>query len=175
MSQPLLDDTSRSPVPPEQRPRQEYAQLLRSWFFVWPHQGWSGLLKPLVISWLLVLPVTVLVASGSFSLRHSLPLLLAAGALAAVVLPLLLLLRQWLGWSYVNRRLLSERISYEESGWYDGQVWEKPLAWRQRDLLIAQHEVKPVLLRLRQTASAVAALLLVGGGICQALGSHLLP
>ena len=101
-------------------------------------------------------------------------LLVAVAALAAMALPLLLLVRQWLGWSYVNRRLLSERITYEESGWYDGQVWEKPLAWRQQDLLIAQHEVRPVLARLRQTAGVAAAVLLVGGGICQALGSYLL-
>jgi len=175
VSQPLLDDPIPSPVPPEQRPREEFAQLCRSWFFVWPQNGWTSLLRPLLISWMLVLPLSLLVASGSFSLRRSPPLLVAAAALAAVILPLLLLLRQWLGWSYVNRRLLSERISYEESGWYDGQVWEKPLAWRQQDLLIAQHEVRPVLQRLRQAASAVAAVLLVGGGICQALGSHLLP
>ncbi|MBM5826608.1 MAG: DUF1230 family protein, partial [Cyanobacteria bacterium M_surface_7_m2_040] len=117
----MLDDTSRSPVPPEQRPREEYAQLCRSWFFVWPQHGWLQLLRPLLISWLLVLPVTLLVASGSFSLRRVPLLLVAVGALAALLLPLLLLLRQWLGWSYVNRRLLSERIVYEESGWYDGQ------------------------------------------------------
>lgn len=170
----MVDDTSRSPVPPEQRPREEYAQLCRSWFFVWPQNGWTSLLRPLLISWLLVLPLSLVVASGSFSLRRVPLLLVAVAALAALLLPLLLLLRQWLGWSYVNRRLLSERITYEESGWYDGQVWEKPLAWRQRDLLIAQHEVKPVLARLRQTASVAAAVLLVGSGICQALGSFLL-
>jgi len=162
------------PVPPEQRPCEEYTQLSRSWFFAWPQAGMAGLLRPLLVSWLLLLPLTLLVASGSVSLRHTPVLMAALGALAALALPLLLLVRQWLGWSYVNRRLLAERISYEESGWYDGQVWEKPLAWRQQDLLIAQHEVRPVLLRLRQTAGGVAALLLVGGGICQALGS-LLP
>ena len=171
----MLDDTSRSPVPPEQRPRQEYAQLCRSWFFAWPQHGWWDLLRPLLISWLLVLPPALLVSSGSFSLRRVPLLLVAVGALAALLLPLLLLLRQWLGWSYVNRRLLSERIVYEESGWYDGQVWEKPLAWRQQDLLIAQHEVRPVLARLRQAASGAAAVLVVGSGICQALGSFLLP
>lgn len=170
----MLDDTSRSPVPPEQRPREEFAQLSRSWFFVWPQHGWTSLLRPLLISWLLVLPLTLLVASGSFSLRRVPLLLVAVAALAAMALPLLLLVRQWLGWSYVNRRLLSERITYEESGWYDGQVWEKPLAWRQQDLLIAQHEVRPVLARLRQTAGVAAAVLLVGGGLCQALGSYLL-
>jgi hypothetical protein len=172
---PLTGESSSCPVPPEQRPLQEYGQLCRSWFFVWPVASWWSLLRPLLISWLVLLPVALLVASGSVALRRQLPLLVLVGAVAAVVLPLLLLLRQWLGWSYVNRRLVAERISYEESGWYDGQVWEKPLAWRQQDLLVSQHQVAPVLHRLQRTGLAVAALLLLGAGICQALGNVLLP
>ena len=46
---------------------------------------------------------------------------------------------------YIYNRLNSETIEYEESGWYDGQIWEKPIEWRSKDLLIAQHQVKPVL------------------------------
>jgi hypothetical protein len=60
-------------------------------------------------------------------------------------------------------------VHYEESGWYDGQVWEKPIAWRQQDLLVARHQVEPVLRRLRQGAALVVGLLVVGTGLCQAL------
>ena len=157
------------PVPPEQRPLQEYEQLLSSWFFVWPSHDLPGLLRPLVTSWLLLLPVTTVVASGSWVLRHHPAQLVLAGMLAAVALPILLLVRQWLGWNYVHRRLISERVEYEESGWYDGQVWEKPLAWRQQDLLVAQHQVQPVLKRLQQGAALAVILALIGASLCQAL------
>ena len=50
------------PVPPEQRPLQQYQELQASWFFVWPHNGDAGLAVPLLRSWLIVLPLTVLVA-----------------------------------------------------------------------------------------------------------------
>ena len=60
-------------------------------------------------------------------------------------------------------------MEYEESGWYDGQVWEKPLSWRQQDLLVARHEVRPVLERLRQGLLLAAAVLLGGTWLCQAL------
>ena len=60
-------------------------------------------------------------------------------------LPILLLIRQWLSWVYIYKRLNSENIEYEESGWYDGQIWEKPIDWRAKDLLIAQYQIKPVL------------------------------
>ncbi|MFM7547853.1 MAG: CGLD27 family protein, partial [Cyanobacteriota bacterium] len=150
------------PVPPEQRPLQEYEQLCRSWFFVWPSESLSGLLKPLAISWLLLLPAAVLVASGSWVLRHDPARLVLSGAVAAIALPVLLLVRQWLGWSYVHRRLVSERVEYEESGWYDGQVWEKPLLWSQQDRLVARHEVNPVLQRLCSAALSLLAALLAG-------------
>lgn len=157
------------PVPPEQRPLREYEQLLESWFFVWPAHSFSELVRPLATSWLLLAPLTVLVASGSWVMRHHPAQLVLAGLVAAVALPMLLLVRQWLGWTYVHRRLLSERVEYEESGWYDGQVWEKPLAWRQQDLLVAQHQVQPVLRRLQQAALLAVILALLGASLCQAL------
>jgi hypothetical protein len=160
---------STCPVPVEQQPLEEYRQLLASWFFAWPVQSSRQLLKPLAISWLLALPLCLLIAYGSWPLRHAPLRLVLAAAVAAVLPSLLLLIRQWLGWSYVSRRLTSERVEYEESGWYDGQVWEKPLSWRQQDLLVARHEVRPVLERLRQGLLLAAGLLLGGAGLCQAL------
>ena len=108
-------------------------------------------------------------ASGSWTLRNDPVRLVLAGGVAALVLPMLLLIRQWLGWTYVHKRLLSEQVEYEESGWYDGQVWEKPLAWRERDLLLAQHEVRPILGRLGRAMALVTGLMLGGASICQAL------
>ena len=165
----LLSELNACPVPPEQRPLEQYRELQASWFFAWPHNGTSGLAVPLWRSWLIAMPFTLLVATGSVPLRHDPLRLLAAGAVAALLAPLLLLLRQWLGWTNLQRRLLATAVEYEESGWYDGQVWEKPLAWRQQDLLVAQHEVRPVLLRLQQALALIAALLLAGASLCQAL------
>jgi hypothetical protein len=114
-------------------------------------------------------PVTLLIATGSFPLRQDPSRMVILAAMAALLLPLALLSRQWLGWTYIRRRLMSESVDYEESGWYDGQVWEKPLAWRQRDLLVARHQVAPVLGRLHRATAAVTALMLVGTALCQAL------
>ncbi|MBE9153707.1 MULTISPECIES: CGLD27 family protein [unclassified Cyanobium] len=157
------------PVPPDQRPLRQYEELRGSWFFAWPAESLDGLMRPLLISWLLVAPLSVLVASGSWVLRHDPARMVVAGAAAAIALPTLLLVRQWLGWSTIHRRLVSERVDYEESGWYDGQVWEKPLSWRQQDLLVAQHQVRPILARLQQAIGLAATLMLLGASLCQAL------
>ncbi len=164
-----IDPGVSCPVDPEQLPLEEYRQLERSWFFRWPALGPRALVRFLLLSWLAALPFGLLVASGSWSLKAHAPRLAIAALTVTLVLPLLLLLRQWLGWSHLHHRLCSERVEYEESGWYDGQVWEKPLAWRQRDLLVAQHQVGPVLRRLRQGMFWVLLLMGLGTGLCQAL------
>ena len=157
------------PVPPEQRPLEEVQQLCESWFFSWPAGQEPRLSQRLAGFWLLMLPVCSLIASGSWTLKQDPPRLLAAAAVAALVLPLLLLVRQWLGWTYVMQRLLRESVDYEESGWYDGQTWEKPLSWRERDLLVARHEVRPILGRLGRAMATSAGLMLAGASLCQAL------
>ena len=164
-----MASTSACPVPPEQRPQEEFQQLARSWFFTWPTEETRGLGRALLISWFLCVPFTLLVASGSWTLRNDLPRLIAAGSVAALVLPMLLLMRQWLGWTYVMRRLLAESVDYEESGWYDGQTWEKPVSWREKDQLVARHEVRPILGRLARAMALAAALMLGGASLCQAL------
>ena len=164
-----MDEGVSCPVPPEQRPLEEFLQLTESWFFSWPAGEVPRLKRSLLISWLLMLPVCTLVASGSWTLKADPPRLVVAGAVAALVLPLLLLMRQWLGWTYVMKRLLAENVEYEESGWYDGQIWEKPQSWRNRDLLVARHEVRPILGRLSRAMAMAAGLILGGASLCQAL------
>ena len=85
----------------------------------------SPVSNPLPSAGCCLTPLTTIIASGSVPLQKDPPRLLAAGLVGALVLPLLLLVRQWLGWTFVLRRLLAESIEYEESGWYDGQIWEK--------------------------------------------------
>ena len=64
--------------------------------------------------------------------------------------------------NYVFKRLSSERVEYEESGWYDGQVWIKPLALKERESLIAINEVKPIVKNLIQIISIILILALSG-------------
>ena len=58
--------------------------------------------------------------------------------------------------------MTSERVEYEESGWYDGQVWLKPLVLKEKESLIASIEVKPILKNLIQIISIILVLTLSG-------------
>ena len=75
-----MASTTACPVPQEQRPQEEFQQLCASWFFTWPTASQRSLDQALLKSWLIIVPITTLVASGSWSLRNDPPRLLAAGA-----------------------------------------------------------------------------------------------
>ena len=60
-------------------------------------------------------------------------------------------LRVYLGWSYVGSRLLTATLEYEESGWYDGQMWAKPPEILARDRLLGLYEVNPALRRVKSS------------------------
>ena len=81
---------------------------------------------------------------------------------SSLSLPLLITIRLYLGWNHVFKRLTSEKVEYEESGWYDGQVWEKPLVLKEKESLIASIEVKPILKNLIQIFSIISILVLSG-------------
>ena len=80
------------------------------------------------------------------------------GGSAGLILPVLLLLS---GWSHVKQRLDSPKIFYEESGWYDGQTWEKPEADLLKDRLLVAYEIKPVMTRLQKTLFGIIGFLVI--------------
>ena len=133
------------PVPVKQRPLNEFNSIRNSWIISWPLLDKNIFYRKLLYSWILFIPISLIISYGSNSLKNNIFDLTLISLMASLLLPLFLLSRQWLSWKYIYKRLNSENIEYEESGWYDGQVWEKPIDWRSKDLLIAQHQVKPIL------------------------------
>jgi hypothetical protein len=150
------------PVPTEQQPINEYQQLKESWFFRWATLERWAYLKPIVVLWSLSWMMSGPVAATSFSpTKHPIQFVLF-GAAGAIVIPLLALLQLYLGWVYVRNRLAEPVVPYEESGWYDGQVWTKPEEVLQRDRLIVTYQIQSILQRLKWTFAIIALLFLLG-------------
>ena len=137
------------PVPLKQRPLNEFNSIRNSWIISWPLLEKGIFYRNLIYSWMMITPISLIISYGSNYLKNNIFDLIYTSLTASLLFPALLLSRQWLSWIYIYKRLISENIEYEESGWYDGQVWEKPIDWRSKDLLIAQHQVKPILDHLR--------------------------
>ena len=71
------------------------------------------------------------------------------------------ILRLYLAWLYVYDRLMNATVTYEESGWYDGQTWIKTNEVLIQDRLIGVYEVLPILKKLQLVLSICIPTILI--------------
>ncbi|WVY91612.1 hypothetical protein V8G54_037126, partial [Vigna mungo] len=151
------------PVPLEQQPINEYHSLSTSFPFSWAALDAVEYASRLLVTGtsfalLLGLPVAWFGSAGAQAEPLKRLLCAASSGLFAVTLAVV---RMYLGWAYVGNRLLSATVEYEETGWYDGQIWVKTAEVLARDRLLGSFSVKPVLSRLKITLVSLATSLLV--------------
>ena len=142
------------PVPKEQQPTNEFIELSKSKIFSWPKSN-KLFLFVLLKLWLATFIVFILISSGSAYFKTSILKYIFLSLFSSLSLPFLLSIRLYLGWNHIFKRLISEKVEYEESGWYDGQIWIKPINLKEKESLIAMLEVKPILNNLIQTLSII--------------------
>ena len=149
------------PVPKNQQPTNEFIELSKSKIFSLPKSKKSFLLI-LLKFWIGTFLFFILISSGSVYFETSLLRYILLSFFCSLSLPLLFSIRLYLGWNHVFKRLNSEKVEYEESGWYDGKIWIKPLNLKEKESLIAISEVKPILKNLIQIISLIVILALFG-------------
>ncbi|MEM6502233.1 MAG: CGLD27 family protein [Cyanobacteria bacterium P01_C01_bin.89] len=146
------------PVPPEQQPLNEFTEIKEAWLFSWltlPRALYIrklltvGLLGWVILGWPL--------AAASFPPSKAPVHFLISASGAAIATVTLLLVHLYIGWRHVRARLTNPTVEYEESGWYDGQVWTKTDTERAKDQLVATYQVEPVFVRLRWTFAALGS------------------
>ncbi len=146
-----MEDTIFSPVPKEQIPLKEFIELKKSVFFSWPTSDLYTFYKKIIVAWVSIFPLFLLITSGSYSIKENIIKLISISFLASTIIPFTILIRLYLGWGYIYKRLLSSYIAYEESDWHDGQIWKKPESWKVRDNLVASKEVLPIISKLQKS------------------------
>ena len=152
---------SKCPVPRDQQPTNEFIELSKSSIFSWPKTK-KSLILGLIKFWLSAFVLFLVISSGSVYFKTSLLKYILLSFFSSLSIPLLISIRLYLGWNNIFNRLISEKVEYEESGWYDGQVGEKPLNLKEKESLIASIEVKPILKNLIQILSIILVLALSG-------------
>ena len=152
---------SKCPVPLEQQPTNEFIELSKSVIFSWPKTK-KSLIIVLFKFWIGTFILFLVISSGSIYFKKSILKYILLSFFSSLSIPFLISLRLYLGWNHVFKRLNSESVEYEESGWYDGQIWLKPLVLKERESLIASNEVKPILKNLIQIFSIISVLALSG-------------
>ena len=149
------------PVPKDQQPTNEFIELSKSKIFTWPKskKDFSFILLKF---WIGTFFIFVVISSGSVYFETSTLRYILLSFFSSLSLPFLFSIRLYLGWNHIFKRLTSEKVEYEESGWYDGQIWIKPLKLKEKESLIALLEVKPILKNLIQILSIIIVVALIG-------------
>ena len=109
------------PVPFEQQPLNEYLLLKRSWLFSWSISSKKNFVFGLLFLFLVFGPILSCICRIVIPMYDFYNNLLLNLFIIDLIV-FLLLVRIYLGWSYILKRLLSAIVFYEESGWYDGQI-----------------------------------------------------
>ena len=149
------------PVPKDQQPTNEFIELSKSKIFTWPKskKAFSFILLKF---WIGTFFIFVVISSGSVYFETSTLRYILLSFFSSLSLPFLFSIRLYLGWNHIFKRLTSEKVEYEESGWYDGQIWIKPVKLKEKESLIALLEVKPILKNLIQILSIIIIFALIG-------------
>ncbi len=154
-------NNSKCPVPKEQQPTNEFLELSNSKVF-----ALAKTIKKfsiiLISTWLVSFLIFLIISTGSTYFNTYLLKYIFLSVFGSLSVPLLITIRLLLGWNHIYKRLTSEIIEYEESGWYDGQIWTKPVELKEKESLIASIEVKPILKNLIQITSVIISLILIG-------------
>jgi hypothetical protein len=145
----MLFSKDSCPVPFDQQPLNEFYALknscLFSYFGLKLHKYLYSIFSICCTSAFIFTPLIIAIPHTSWIE------LFATESIFVTFTLIVILLRLYLGWSYVVKRLLSATIFYEESGWYDGQIWTKTAEMLTKDRLIGIYYVVPVLQRIKYT------------------------
>ena len=138
--------TSQCPVPKHQRPLSEYNELKSSFGFRWTISDSNIFFKKVLIFLTYIfLSVTIVVLISFKWQNHYFLWIVFTSFLVFTIW----ILRLYLAWLYIYDRLMNATITYEESGWYDGQTWIKTNEILMQDRLIGVYEVFPILRKLQ--------------------------
>nr|YP_009390105.1 photosystem I assembly protein Ycf36 [Sheathia arcuata]ART65468.1 photosystem I assembly protein Ycf36 [Sheathia arcuata] len=139
------------PIPFDQQPLNEYAQLKQLILFNWSTKPIHSFIKKLLAIFLLLIIInsiiSIIITQNKYILLNLSNIYYSA--IFATLTIKLIIIRLYLGWSYILKRLLSATVFYEESGWYDGQLWIKPSNILIQDRLVGIYQVMPIIRTLK--------------------------
>jgi hypothetical protein len=137
------------PVPKYQRPLTEYNDLKNSFTFSWTKEKSYPFNKTLLVFFIILVFFTSIVVINSHEPEKNKITSFLQITSSALGIFNLWILRLYLAWKYIYDRLMNATVSYEESGWYDGQTWVKTNEILLQDTLVGTYEVLPIMYRLR--------------------------
>jgi hypothetical protein len=155
----LLDDVvDTCPVPMDQRPSSQLKEVAEGLV-----SGWGGLdgksyaLRLTILCGFFFTVIAYPIASETYNPEIQWTEAHVAALLGSLVAVSAITLNIHNSWDYVRNRLLSATIEYEETGWYDGQVYVKTPEMLAKDRLDGTYVCGPAVARCKKTMLACGA------------------
>jgi hypothetical protein len=155
----LLDEIyDRCPVPMDQRPSSQLREVSEG--FV---SGWGGLdsrqyaIRISILCGFFFVFLAYPISSETYNPEIQWTEAHVAAMLGSLVAVSAVCLNIHNSWVYVRNRLLSATIEYEETGWYDGQVFVKTPEMLAKDRLDGMYVCGPAVARCKNTLLACGA------------------
>lgn len=137
------------PVPKHQRPLSEYNELKNSFGFRWISEKPTLFFKVALMFLGISVSCIILLILLNFKWQNQYLDSFLGLTCFFVLISTLWVVRLYLSWLYIYDRLMNATVTYEESGWYDGQTWIKTNEILLQDRLVGTYEVFPILKQLR--------------------------
>jgi hypothetical protein len=146
------------PVPEEQKPINEYIGLTENFFTRWTTLSTSNYQKKIRQFFLFCFSITSIFQLSHFQGIYYLLEWIVENLWWTTCILLFFLLIILSQWYQLAKRFQEARLVYEEASWYDGQIWEKPLAIIKNDNLIRNQKIQPIIERIQNTFSQILSL-----------------
>jgi hypothetical protein len=137
------------PVPETQKPINEYISLKENFLTNWTTLNKDKYYQKIINFYIFFLSLSCFFTfpnfsfSGKFFFDYLIVNLLITNSLL-----LILFLTLYVNWYQIKSRFEVSRLVYEESSWYDSQIWEKPFLLIKNDKLLKTQKIQPIIQRL---------------------------
>ena len=137
------------PVPENQKPINEYIGLKENFLTNWTTVKKENYYKKIINLYFIFLGISVFFTFPNLSFSgNSLLKYIVLNLFITNTIILILFLTFYLNWYQIKNRFEMSRLVYEESSWYDSQIWEKPFLLIKNDKLLKSQKIQPILQRL---------------------------
>lgn len=156
----MTNSKNNCPIPFDQQPINEYIALKKSYIFYLSLENFKTFVLSFVSMFIFIF---FLISSILLVFYYNLGLfkIFLLDMVISNSIIFLIFVRLYLGWSYLVKRLLSATVFYEESGWYDGQIWIKSSDDLIQDRLIASYQIMPFIVRIKYTCLMLVFILML--------------
>lgn len=139
------------PVPEDQKPINEYLQLMENDLTKWVAFSNQEYKKTLFSKFFTAF--CFFSVSNIFNFPNNFYLIdwILKNIIFTFFTLLILLGINFFRWKTIQNKLENSRLFYEEASWYDGQIWEKPFSIIKNDYLLNTQKIKPILQRIIRT------------------------